>query len=65
VRIEGNGAPADGYKVVTIEVKQGLINEENKVTVTAFFVDHHPNTPAFGYKIEYNSRSVVISGDTN
>ncbi len=34
------------------------------VTVTAFNVKHDPVIPAVGYKFEYGSRSVVISGDT-
>jgi ribonuclease Z len=27
-------------------------------------VDHAPATPAYGYRIEYGGRSVVVSGDT-
>jgi ribonuclease Z len=35
------------------------------VRVIAFTVDHGPAIkPAVGYRIEYNDRSVVISGDT-
>jgi ribonuclease Z len=29
-----------------------------------FFVDHGPVKPAFGYRIDYQGHSVVISGDT-
>lgn len=36
----------------------------NGVTVTAFLVDHAPVTPAFGYRVDYQNRSVVMSGDT-
>lgn len=32
--------------------------------VTAFEVDHGRVKPAYGYKIDYGRRSVVISGDT-
>jgi ribonuclease Z len=32
--------------------------------VYAFLVDHPPVEPAFGYRIEYQDRVVVISGDT-
>lgn len=35
------------------------------VEVFAFAVDHRPVIPAFGYRFERASRSVVISGDTN
>lgn len=41
-----------------------LVLEQDGVRVTAFSVDHEPVVPAFGYRIEYNGRSVVISGDT-
>src|SRR4029453_2170044 len=30
----------------------------------AFEVDHSPIKPAFGYRIDYGGRSVVLSGDT-
>ena len=38
--------------------------ERNGVKVSAFRVDHAPVDPAFGYRIEYAGRVVVISGDT-
>ena len=31
---------------------------------TAFEVDHKPITAAFGYRVDYGGRSVVLSGDT-
>ncbi len=42
----------------------GVVLEENGVTVTAFLVDHSPVETALGYRVDYNGRSVVISGDT-
>jgi ribonuclease Z len=57
--------PAAGITVVTHEVtKDGVVFTEDGVTVTAFLVDHGPVQPAFGYRIEYRGRSVVLSGDT-
>jgi ribonuclease Z len=41
-----------------------VIFEEGGVRVTAIKVRHDPVTPAFGYRIDYAGRSVVISGDT-
>src|SRR6185295_8090754 len=32
--------------------------------ITAFRVDHGPVHPAFGYRIDYKGRSIVVSGDT-
>lgn len=41
-----------------------MVYDNAGVKVTAFEVDHAPVTPAFGYRIDYASRSVVLSGDT-
>ena len=32
--------------------------------VTAFLVDHGPVKPAFGFRVDFRGRSVVLSGDT-
>jgi len=37
---------------------------ENGLKVFAFVVEHAPVEPAFGFRIEYKGRSVVVSGDT-
>lgn len=43
----------------------GVVFQRNGVTVSAFTVDHgHAIKPAYGYRIDYDGRSVVISGDT-
>lgn len=53
---------------VTIKNKEitgdGVIYEANGVRVIAFSVDHGPVKPAYGYRLEYGDRSIVISGDT-
>jgi ribonuclease Z len=57
--------PAAGITVVSHEVTtDGVVFTEDGVTVTAFLVDHGPVQPAFGYRVEYRGRSVVLSGDT-
>jgi ribonuclease Z len=38
--------------------------ESNGLRITAFTVDHAPVAPAYGYRFDYDGRSVVISGDT-
>jgi ribonuclease Z len=43
---------------------EGIVYQNNGVTVTAFLVDHHPVKPAFGYRVDYQGHSVVFSGDT-
>jgi ribonuclease Z len=56
--------PAAGITVVSHDVQEGTVFDEHGVRVTAFLVDHGPVRPAFGYRVEYRGRSVVLSGDT-
>jgi len=55
---------ADGIRVVSTDIREGVVYRANGVTVIAFLVDHAPVEPAFGYRVEYRNRSVVLSGDT-
>jgi len=55
---------ADGIRFVATEIQQGVVYDANGVKVTAFLVDHGEVKPAFGYRVDYRGRSVVISGDT-
>jgi ribonuclease Z len=41
-----------------------VILSDQGVTITLIRVSHPPVDPAFGYRIDYKGRSVVISGDT-
>ncbi len=50
-------APAGGGGSAVIHDADGL-----KVTVIA--VDHEPVAPAFGFRVDYRGRSIVLSGDT-
>jgi ribonuclease BN (tRNA processing enzyme) len=43
----------------------GPVMKDDNVTVTAALVDHPPVVPAFAYRFDTVSRSIVISGDTN
>ena len=58
--------PAEGVRVVADEfAAEGVVYEKDGVRVIAFEVDHADVIkPAFGYRIEYKGRSIVISGDT-
>ena len=53
-----------GVQPIVTEVQEGVVYSKNGVTVTAFLVDHHPLTPSFGYRVDYQGHSVVFSGDT-
>ena len=55
---------AAGIKVIATDIREGVVYEANGVKVTAFVVDHGPVAPAFGYRVDYRGRSVVLSGDT-
>ena len=53
-------------KTKTTEIQEGTIYQKNGIKVLAFNVFHGGGVKhAFGYKIIYKNRSVVISGDTN
>ena len=56
--------PAEGIRVVSHDIKQGVVFDEDGVKVTAFLVDHGPISPAFGYRVDYRDHSVALSGDT-
>jgi len=55
---------AAGITVRSHDIEEGVVFEEGGVKVTAFLVDHEPIVPAFGYRVDYRGRSVVLSGDT-
>ena len=59
--------PANGTAIEAhdIPVKGGVIYDQKGVKVTSFPVHHGEANPAFGYRVDYDGRSVLISGDTN
>ena len=54
----------EGSVVIAEDIDEGVVYENNGVRVTAIEVDHFPIIPAFGYRVDFAGRSVVISGDT-
>ncbi len=60
--------PQSGIDVAAHEIAEGFEYEvqgaQGVVKVKTFDVDHRPVTPAFGFRIEYGGRTVVMSGDT-
>ena len=64
-RGRGEGLPMAAVTVDAHDITEGVVFERNGVRVTAFLVDHGGLLePAFGYRVDYEGRSVVISGDT-
>src|SRR5215470_852793 len=66
IRTADEKLPREGVALQVEEFNaDGAIYRKNGVTVIAFEVDHGDVIkPAYGYRIEYGGRSVVISGDT-
>jgi len=65
VRSEENNKADSGIMTVTHVIGEGKIYDEGGVTITAFFVDHADFIDsAFGFRLDYEGHSVVISGDT-
>lgn len=63
VRTEGRGAPPGSMLIIAREIENdGVIFEEAGVTVTAFAVTHIDQS--YGYRVDYEGRSVLLSGDT-
>ncbi len=55
--------PAAGGKIEAHEYNaDGVVFDRSGVKVTAFRVDHVE--PAYGYRVDYQGKSVLISGDT-
>jgi ribonuclease Z len=58
-RIPGAGAVIDAK-----DLAPEAVVELGSMKITAFAVDHGPVKPAYGYRIDYAGKSVVLSGDT-
>ncbi|MBR1280361.1 MBL fold metallo-hydrolase [Bradyrhizobium sp. AUGA SZCCT0283] len=63
-RISDDKARPEGVVVNAHDINPGVSYERSGVKITAIEVDHAPVEPAYGYRIDYNGRSVVLSGDT-
>ncbi len=67
IRIRSNeeGLSTSGIAIDAADVTEGIVYERDGVRVTVFDVDHGEHIkPAFGYRIDFRGRSVVLSGDT-
>ena len=65
IRVRSRNYPPDGVKLQAEEIKEGIVYSDSGVTVSAFKVDHGgEELPAFGYRIDFEGHSAVLSGDT-
>jgi len=60
----GFGGAAEVIATPTGTGHAQVLVDKDGVKVTVVAVDHAPVSPAFGYRIDYKGRSVVLSGDT-
>lgn len=58
------GLDDDKAKIESVEIEPGVVYQQEGVTIRAFLVEHAPVKPAYGYRVEFGDRVVVISGDT-
>ncbi|MFN0161781.1 MAG: MBL fold metallo-hydrolase [Burkholderiales bacterium] len=64
-RVADQGLKPENVRPEVTEFVESVVYEKNGVRVTAFAVDHGELLhPAFGFRIDYDGRSVTISGDT-
>jgi ribonuclease Z len=64
IRLYDDRASPEGVVILAEDINEGVVYQKGGVKITAFEVDHNPVKPAFGYRIDYAGRSVVLSGDT-
>lgn len=65
MRTKDEGFPREGVRLAARNVQPGPAFERDGLRVRAFAVDHGGVTePAYGYRVDYQGRSVVVSGDT-
>ena len=53
-----------GYEAIEIANTEYIENDTAGMEILPFAVNHHPVNHAFGFKIAYKGRTLVISGDT-
>jgi len=65
IRVRSRNYPPDGVKLRAQEIREGIVFDRDGIKVTAFEVDHGgEELPAYGYRIDYEGRAAVLSGDT-
>jgi ribonuclease Z len=64
IRLFDDRALPDGVVILAEDMNEGVVFEKGGLKITAFEVDHTPIRPAFGFRLDYGNRSVVLSGDT-
>ncbi len=64
-RVEDQGMSRSAAGIAATNIGAGVVYEQDGITITAFNNNHGELIdPSLGYRIDYDGRSVVISGDT-
>jgi ribonuclease Z len=63
-RLSDDRAAPAGAVIVAEDIIEGVVFDKDGLKITAFEVDHAPVRPAFGYRVDFRGRSIVLSGDT-
>ena len=64
IRVEHQGTNRSLPEVVVHEIGEGEFLDVDGLKAAAFLVEHPPVDPAFGFRLDTKSRSIVVSGDT-
>ncbi len=65
IRVRSKSYPPAGVKLEAQEIREGVVFDRAGVKISAFEVDHGgEELPAFGYRIDYQGRAALLSGDT-
>jgi ribonuclease Z len=65
IRVRSKHYSPDGVRLIAHEIREGVVFDGDGIKVTAFEVDHGgEELPAYGYRIDYQGRAAVLSGDT-
>jgi len=65
IRVRRRNYPPDGVRLIAHEIGESTVFEGDGVKISAFEVDHGgEELPAYGYRIDYQGRAAVLSGDT-
>ena len=64
-RIYGTQPQNDkGYKAIFTSIEEGVIYEDKNIMVTAFLNDHGDLAESYGFLIQTDDKTILISGDT-
>lgn len=65
IRVRQKNYGPEGVKLDAHEIGQGVVFDGDGIKISAFEVDHGgEELPAYGYRIDYQGHSAVLSGDT-